>query len=76
MNEVCEMFLDHLVHSFGENGVFGLEQFATRVSPLFDGMFNESFGDDERIIVWEFSGLRPAPRLSDQIFDWGRFDSL
>lgn len=75
MIKVSEMLINHPVHSFRENGVFGLEEFLTRFGPLFYCLLDEFFGDDERIIIREFPCLRPALHLSDRMLDESQFGS-
>jgi len=67
MNEGSKIFLDHTVHPFNQNGVFGLEQLATWVVPLLNRLFYESPCDDKWIIVRELACLRPAPHVSNRL---------
>ena len=64
MNEGSKVVLNHPVHSFGENGIFFLEKFVARISPLLDRLFNELSCNNEWVVIRELSCLGPVLDLS------------
>jgi len=76
VNKGSEMFFNHTIHLFNQNGILRLEKLVARVSPLFNCLLYKPLSDNEWIIVRKFPSFRPAPHLSDRMVDTGRFNLL
>ena len=75
MNKGSEVLLDHPVHTFNENRMFGLKELMSRINPFLRCLSYELSGDDEWIIIGELSCLGPALDLSNQTANGDQFHS-
>ena len=75
VNEGSEMFLNHAIHPFSQNGILGLKKLMTWVRPLFNCLLDEFLCDDKWVVIWELSRFRPELHLSNRIVDEGQVNS-
>jgi len=64
VDEGSKVLFEHPVHLSDENSVLRLKEVMSWVRPLFDCLFYELPGDNEWIVVREFSRLGPTLDLS------------
>ena len=75
MDEGSEVLFKHPVHLSDENGVLRLKELMSWVRPLFNRLFYELSGDNEWIVVREFSRLGPTLNLSHRAAKYGQLHS-